>query len=181
MDPSRVPPFPAPDRNPEAAAPGAPAMAVHETAMVENATLEDVEVREYVTIHDTTIGPGSRAYEHASIKQSDLGGPVDVNAGAYVENAVVGDRVQIGPNATVAGVTHDLGEAGMTFREDVFEEVVLGDGAFVGAGAVVLPGVEVGEHAVVGVNATVREDLPDRTVHVDGGEPVRRSLEEDGA
>ena len=47
----------------------------------------------------------------------------------------------------------------MTVREDRFEEVILERGAFVGAGAVVLPGVTVGENAVVGVGVTVREDV----------------------
>ena len=52
----------------------------------------------------------------------------------------------------------------MTFREDTFETVVLERGAFVGAGAVVLPGVTVREDAVVGAGVTVREDVPAGTV-----------------
>jgi acetyltransferase-like isoleucine patch superfamily enzyme len=38
--------------------------------------------------------------------------------------------------------------------------VVLEDGAFLGAGATVLPGVTVGENAVVGAGVTVTEDVP---------------------
>jgi acetyltransferase-like isoleucine patch superfamily enzyme len=135
-------------------------MPVDETARIENATLGDVELREYVTVHDSEIDDGCRIYERTSIKKSDIDGPTDINANVYVENADIGSEVQIGPNAAVVGVTHDRDGDGMTFREDTFEKVRLKDGAFVGAGAVVLPGVTVGEDAVVGAGVTVTEDVP---------------------
>lgn len=47
----------------------------------------------------------------------------------------------------------------MAVRDDVFEEVVLERGAFVGTGAVVLPGVTVGEDAVVGAGVTGTDDV----------------------
>lgn len=139
-------------------------MGVHETAEIENATLGDSEIREYVTVHDSSIGSDSRIYERVSVKKSDIGESVDINANTYVENAAIGDRVQIGPNASVVGVTHDLTDDGMEHRNDRFEEIVLEDGAFVGASAVVLPGVHVGENAVIGANVTVTEDVPAGTV-----------------
>jgi UDP-2-acetamido-3-amino-2,3-dideoxy-glucuronate N-acetyltransferase len=134
-------------------------MPADDTATIENAHLGDVEVREYVTVHDSTIGSDSRIYERTSIKKSTLGESVDVNANCYVENAILGDEVQVGPNASVVGVTHDLTGEGMEHRNDRFEEVVIETGAFLGAGAVVLPGVRVGEDAVVGANVTVTDDL----------------------
>lgn len=145
-------------------------MAVHETAEIENATLARgteclaVEIREYVTVHDSSIGSDSRLYERVSVKKSDIGESVDINANTYVENADIGDRVQIGPNASVVGVTHDLTDDGMEHRNDEFEEIVLEPGAFVGAGAVVLPGVRIEENAVIGANVTVTADVPAGTV-----------------
>ena len=139
-------------------------MTIDETARVENSTVEGAELREYVTVHDSTIAPGVRVYERTSIKKSEVDGPTDVNANVYVENARLGPEVQVGPNAAVVGVTHDRGEAGMAFRDDTFEEVVLEEGAFVGAGAVVLPGVTVGADAVVGAGVTVTDDVPPGTV-----------------
>lgn len=143
-------------------------MNIDETARIENSTLGDVEIREYVTVHDSEIATGCRIYERTSIKKSDIDGPTGINANAYVENARIGTEVQVGPNAAVVGVTHDRDGDGMTFREDTFETVVLEDGAFVGAGAVVLPGVTVGENAVVGAGVTVTEDVAAGTVVRDG-------------
>jgi UDP-2-acetamido-3-amino-2,3-dideoxy-glucuronate N-acetyltransferase len=136
-------------------------MAIDETARIENSTVAeaDGQIREYVTIHDSEIAAGVRIYERTSVKKSTITGPTDINANCYVENADIGERVQVGPNSSVVGVTHDLDDEGMTFREDTFEEVVLEDGVFLGAGVTVLPGVTVGENAVVGAGLTVTEDV----------------------
>jgi acetyltransferase-like isoleucine patch superfamily enzyme len=44
--------------------------------------------------------------------------------------------------------------------------VTIGDGAWLGAGAKVLDGVSVGDHAVVGAAALVRESVPSRAIAV---------------
>jgi len=95
------------------------------------------DVREFVTIHGSTVGDGCSIYERTSIKKSHIEDHVDLNAGSYVENAAVG------PNCSVVGVTHDLDETGMTYRDDAFERVILGEGCFLGAGAVVAAGAVV--------------------------------------
>jgi UDP-2-acetamido-3-amino-2,3-dideoxy-glucuronate N-acetyltransferase len=151
-------------------------MAIHDTAQIEDSAVEAAEVREYVTIHDSTLAADVRIYERTSIKKSTIEGPTDVNANCYVENATLGSRVQVGPNAAIVGVTHDLGEDGMTFGDDRFEEVVVQDGGFVGAGATVLPGVTIGRDAVVGAGTTVTADVPAETVVRTDAETTQRPL-----
>ena len=59
--------------------------------------------------------------------------------------------------------------------------VVIGDGSWLGHGTVVLPGVRIGKHVVVGANSVVTSDIPDYSVAV--GVParvVRRYVEGDG-
>ena len=51
------------------------------------------------------------------------------------------------------------------------EKVTIGDGAFLGVGAVVLHGVTIGEQAYVGAGAVVTSDVPARTVVA--GNPAR--------
>lgn len=152
-------------------------MPVHDTAQVVDSTVGEAELREFVTVHDSTVGDDSRLYERVSVKKSTVGESVDINAGAYVENARLGNRVQVGPNAVVAGVTHELTDRGMTHREDVFDRVVVEAEAFVGAGAVVLPGVHVGEAAVVAANTTVTEDVPAETLVRPAAATVRERLD----
>lgn len=49
--------------------------------------------------------------------------------------------------------------------------VVIEDGAWIGEGCVILKGVRVGKHAVVGANAVVTKDVPPFTIV--GGVPAR--------
>lgn len=49
--------------------------------------------------------------------------------------------------------------------------VVIEDGAWIGEGASILPGVRIGRHAVVGANAVVTRDVPPYTIV--GGVPAR--------
>lgn len=146
---------------------------VDESARIVDSTVGASEIREFVTVHDSRIGDGCRIYEHSSIKKSRIGADVDVNAGAYVENAEIGSGVQIGPNCSVVGVTHELSEEGMTFRGDVFERVVLHNGVFLGANAVVGPGVEIGAQTVVAAGAIVPRDIKARKVVLAAEAPGR--------
>ncbi|MFC4438940.1 MULTISPECIES: acyltransferase [Natrialbaceae] len=138
---------------------------IDDSARVVDSSVGQAEIREHVTIHDSELGDGCRVYERSSIKKSRISDEVDVNAGTYVENAEVGSNVQIGPNCSIVGVTHDLSEQGMEFRNDVFERIILREGVFVGAGAVLAPGIEIGERTVISAGTTVSQDVgPEKIV-----------------
>ena len=48
---------------------------------------------------------------------------------------------------------------------------MIGDGSWLGHGAVVLTGVTIGKHVVIGANSVVTKDIPDFSVAV--GSPAR--------
>lgn len=87
-------------------------------------------------------------------------------------NSVIGENVFIGPNATF---TDDrMPRAGND--NYIAEPPVLRDGCSVGAGAVVLPGVMIGERAMVGAGAVVTRNVaPNGLVR---GEPAREKAYE---
>lgn len=132
---------------------------IDRTARIVDSTVGSTEIREYVTVHDSDIGDECQIYERTSIKKCSVGDTNDINAGCYIENAEIGDHVQIGPNCSIVGVTHELSENGMTFQNDIFERIILHNGVFVGAGAVVGPGVEIGERTVLSAGSTVVDDV----------------------
>jgi acetyltransferase-like isoleucine patch superfamily enzyme len=51
------------------------------------------------------------------------------------------------------------------------EAVVIGDGSWIGAGSVILPGANIGKHVAIGANSVVNGDIPDYSVAV--GAPAR--------
>ena len=149
---------------------------IEESAKIVDSNIGQAGIREYVTIHDSTLGDGCRVYERCSLKKCRISEDVDINAGTYIENAEIGTNVQIGPNSSIVGVTHDLGEKGMEFRNDIFERIILHKRVFVGAGAVVAPGIEIGEGTVISAGATVSHDIGSEKI-VLGSPPAQQVMD----
>jgi len=80
-----------------------------------------------------------------------------------------GKNVSIGPEATILTLGHDPRSA--TF-EDRGGDVIIGDRAWIGYRAIVLPGVKIGEGAVVGAGAVVTKDVDPYAIVV--GNPARK-------
>ena len=83
----------------------------------------------------------------------------------------VGDNVMFGPNVTIATAAHPVEpeqrRKGLQFNLDVH----IGANVWVGAGAVILPGVTIGENSVIGAGSIVTKDIPANVVAV--GNPAR--------
>ena len=86
-------------------------------------------------------------------------------------NIYVGDNVMFGPNVTIATAAHPVEpeqrRQGLQFNLDVH----IGANVWVGAGAVILPGVTIGENSVIGAGSVVTKDIPANVVAV--GNPAR--------
>jgi acetyltransferase-like isoleucine patch superfamily enzyme len=53
----------------------------------------------------------------------------------------------------------------------IYKKVTIGDDVWIGANAVVLPGVQIGNSAIIGAGAVVRQDVPSRAIV--GGVPAK--------
>ena len=86
-------------------------------------------------------------------------------------NIDIGDNVMFAPNVTVITATHpvlpSLREKGLQFNVDV----KICNNVWIGAGAIIMPGITVGENSVVGAGSVVTKDVPPNTVVV--GNPAR--------
>lgn len=85
----------------------------------------------------------------------------------------IGSRVGIGPGVKILTSSHTEGgrEQAIYNAPVEFKPVVIEDDADVGVGAILLPGVTVGQGAQVGAGAVVTADVP--AYHVVAGNPAR--------
>jgi len=144
---------------------------------------------------EAQIGPGTRIWHQAQVREGAvIGADCILAKGVYVDWDVrVGDRVKVQNYASIyrgatiedgvfigpyACLTNDRFPRAVTPQGDLkgeedwhAGEVLVREGASLGAGAVVLPGVEIGRWALVGAGAVVTQSVPDHGLVV--GNPAR--------
>lgn len=87
------------------------------------------------------------------------------------DNVTLGDRVSIAPRVTLVTSSHPNNSRIRPVAPVQRGPVVIESDAWIGAGAVILPGVTVGRGAIVGANAVVTADVP--PLHVVVGQPAK--------
>ncbi len=103
-----------------------------------------------------------------------VGARTFINYGAVVLDAApvtIGDDVQIGPRVQLLTPLHPLDPGERRTGTETAKPVKIEDGAWLAAGAIVMPGVTIGADTVVGAGSVVTRDLPAR--HLCVGNPCR--------
>lgn len=142
----------------------------------------DVFIHPQALCESTNIGEGTRIWAFAHILPgARIGKNCNICDGVFVENEVVigdnvtikcgvqvwdgitvEDNVFIGPNATL---TNDMYPKSRNENWKLLR-TVLRRGCSIGANATILPGVEIGEGAMIGAGAVVTESVPAHAVVV---------------
>lgn len=109
-----------------------------------------------------TIGAGTHIGELSVIWAGNTSGRI-----------VIGAKCLFAPHVTLTASNYGivLGPVAIMDQPKVEEDIVIGDGAWLGANVVVLAGVSVGEGAVVAAGAVVTKDVPPFSIV--GGVPAR--------
>lgn len=79
----------------------------------------------------------------------------------------IGDDSMIAAHSAIVTATHDIDALrhGRKYRDTVLSRpVVIGKNVWVGTSAIILPGVTIGDDAVVAAGAVVTKDVPPRTL-----------------
>ena len=86
-----------------------------------------------------------------------------INWPCYIELSApvtIGDRVGIGNHLTVVTSSHRLGPRQQRMSSLTRRPVVIGNGVWIGANVVILPGVTVGDGAFLTAGAVITKDVP---------------------
>ena len=115
-----------------------------------------------VILEGAVIGENCNINSHTFIENDVIiGDNVTVKAGVYLWDGIkVEDDVFIGPNVTF---TNDKYPRSKQYPES-FQKTVIKNGASIGAGAIILGGVTIGEKAMIAAGALVTKDVPPYTL-----------------
>ena len=108
-------------------------------------------------VGDVVIGDNTRIGIHCTVI-----GPV-----------TIGSHVNLAQGITVTALNHNFSDPSLRIDEQGVstKAVVIGDDVWIGANAVILPGVTIGSHVVVAAGAVVTKDVPANTLV--GGVPAK--------
>lgn len=120
-------------------------------------------VGRFATIRPTNVlvdepGEGLRVGDH-----SNIGAYAYIGCSGYIE---VGNNVMMGPRVTLLAENHLIGRVDVPMIRQGVERKILSiaDDCWLGAGCIVMAGVQIGRGAVVAAGAVVTRDVPPYSV-----------------
>ena len=116
-------------------------------------------------------------FEHGAKFNPELA--IGDNSGVGVNCVVsgrtyIGDDVMMGPDCIMYSYSHAHDRLDIPMTEQGFEKATpihIGNDVWIGARVIILPGVTVGNHVIIGAGAVVTKDVPDYAIV--GGSPAK--------
>ncbi|MFV8326555.1 sugar O-acetyltransferase [Flavobacterium sp. ZS1P14] len=109
---------------------------------------------------------------------SDFGENINIGKNVFVNHActfmdrggiTIEDNVLIGPKVNLITTNHPINPTER--RATISQPILIKKGAWIGVGAIILPGVTIGENSIVAAGAVVSKDVPDNSIV--GGIPAK--------
>lgn len=141
-------------------------------------------------IKSVAIGKGTKIHDHVNLYKCKIGDNCKIDSYVYIEEGVViGDNCKIRPFVFIpTGVTIEdnvfIGP-NVSFTNDKYPKAQgewkllktkIRRYASIGANSVILPGVTIGEDALVGAGTVVTKDVPNKAIVVGNPARIRRRI-----
>lgn len=143
---------------------------IHPLSDVQSTNIpESTRVWQYVVIlRDAVIGENCNICSHSFIENDvKIGNNVTIKCGVFLWDGItVEDNVQIGPNVTFTNDKYPRAKQAFELQRTVIKK-----NASIGAAAVILGGVTIGENAMIGAGSVVTKDIPANELWV--GNPAK--------
>ena len=137
---------------------------IHPLSDVQSENIgENTNIWQYcVVLQDAKIGDNCNICSHCFIVNDVvIGNNVTVKNGVYLYDGIrIEDDVFIGPNATFCNDRYPKSK-NKNFK---LEPIVIKKGASIGANATILPGVTIGENALIGASAVVTKNVENNLI-----------------
>ena len=137
---------------------------IHPLSDVQSKNIgEDTNVWQFcVVLPKAKIGKNCNICSHCLIENDVvIGDNVTIKCGVQIwDGMIVEDNVFIGPNATFCNDRYPKSRN----KDWKLEPIVIKKGATIGGNATILPGITIGENALIGAGSIVTKDVPADTI-----------------
>ena len=134
-------------------------------------------IAEHVYLTNVSLAEYVNVAHHAEIASSSIGKRTSVGRYTKIRDAKIGSYCSISWDVTIGATAHRLDHSSthaFWYRsqfgladENLFlpaSEVTVGNDVWIGCGAILMPGITIGDGAVVGAGSVVTKDVPPYTV-----------------
>ena len=153
---------------------------IHELADVQTTNIGvDTQIWQFaIVLKNAVIGSNCNINCHTFIENDVIiGNNVTVKSGVYLWDGIrVGDNVFIGPNVTF---TNDKYPRSKVFPQQ-FQSTNIESFVSIGAGAIILGGLNIGQYSLIGAGTVVTKDVPKNSLIVGNPGRVVAYLDEKG-
>ncbi len=121
-------------------------------------------------------------YANCGLRHVHFGKNVVVNFNAnFVDDGdiFIGDDCMLGPNVSVITALHPVSPKLRLHKLQYNKPVHIGKNVWLGAGAIIFPGVTIGDNSIVGAGSLATHDVEENTIVVGSPARVLRKINED--
>ena len=121
-------------------------------------------------------------YANFGLKHVHVGKNVYINFNCTLVDdgdIYLGDKVMLGPNVIIATPNHPISPKLRRHGLQYNESVHIGNNVWIGAGAIILPGVSIGDNSIVGAGAVVTKSFGENLIIVGNPARVLREITEE--
>lgn len=97
-----------------------------------------------------------------------IGSFTGLNTNCWIGNdTIIGSDVMFGPEVIILSGSHNFERTDIPMREQGATQrkpVVIGDDVWIGTRAIILPGIKIGSHSIIGAGSVVTKDVPEYAI-----------------
>jgi maltose O-acetyltransferase len=109
-----------------------------------------------------------RNVHFGSGKHVEIGDYTGLNTNCWIGNdTIIGCDVMFGPDVSILSGGHNFERIDIPMREQGAtprRPVVIGDDVWIGTRVIILPGVHIGSHSIIGAGSVVTKDVPEYAI-----------------
>lgn len=114
-------------------------------------------------------GKNTNIYPKSSLSYNlSIGDNSDIGFKCLISGkCIIGNDVIMGPEVMIYATSHKHESINVPIKYQGMEderEVIIGNGVWIGARAIILPGVHIGDNSIIGAGSVVTKDVPNNSI-----------------